>query len=74
MYDRFRELSEEAVSYVEKTTKNADLHAKSILFENFLKKKLLVSQKRKEYVYDCRLSWKKPKLIGSCLEELRRKS
>lgn len=33
MYDRFRELAEEAVSYVEKTAKNAGLEVESILLE-----------------------------------------
>lgn len=33
MYDRFRELSEEAVSYAEKTAKNAGLEVESVLLE-----------------------------------------
>lgn len=33
MYDRFRELGEEAVSYVEKTAKNAGLQIESTLLE-----------------------------------------
>jgi nucleotide-binding universal stress UspA family protein len=33
MYDRFRELAEEAVSYVEKTAKNAGLEVESALLE-----------------------------------------
>jgi len=33
MYDRFRELSEEALSYVEKTAKNAGLEVESVLLE-----------------------------------------
>lgn len=33
MYDRFRELAEEAVSYVEKTAKNAGLEVEPVLLE-----------------------------------------